>query len=345
LKWRDHIQNFITLGSPIDKYHVLWWHNYFHMGLGIGADQTWSQDWFEERRPDKKIVHYNLCDEQDPVGHKLDVAQGTEHYGKFFVTDEEIPAQHRDIVFRRYPVPGLAHVKYWEDGGLFQGILREVIDESAPHGSYFYKKHFWEKDKSMYREALQWAYFRIPFGTAVITFVLLAYGLHGLGTCFMGNLNGCDFGLMHFASLLAALLLWTCPKPGIAYLKETSLDPEEKKKEPWYKRWKFRRSIFAHLVAGSVEWRRVLLELSKREADKVKEPLAHDGDFEKGGFFRYGWWRYLGAILLVGLPIGAIATCFSPWPPTLVMMGIFLFGLTYLSVMLYVLWVYWKAKP
>jgi hypothetical protein len=314
------------------------------MGLGIGSDQTWSQDWFEERRPDKKIAHYNLCDEQDPVGHKLDVAQGTEHYGKFFVTDEEIPAQHRDVVFRRYAVPGLAHVKYWEDSSLFQGILQEVIDRTVPHGSYFYQKSFWEKDKSIYGEALQWAYFRIPFATAILTFVLLAYGLYGLRPCVIDSSTGCDFGLVHFLSLLASLLLWTCPRPGIAYSKETSTDTDEKKQPSLQNGWRFRRSIFAHLVAGSIEWRRVLLELSKRESAEVKDRLKKEGDFEKGGFLKYGWKRYAAAILLVAIPIAAIATRLSAWPPNLVMTGIFLFGLTYLSVMLYVLWVYWEAK-
>lgn len=33
LLWRDCIENFVTLGSPIDKYHVLWFQNYYHMGL------------------------------------------------------------------------------------------------------------------------------------------------------------------------------------------------------------------------------------------------------------------------------------------------------------------------
>jgi len=73
--------------------------------------------------------------------------------------------------------------------------------------------------------------------------------------------------------------------------------------------------------------------------------LPEEKGFEKGGFWKYGWKYYAGAILLVGTPIAAIATRFSPWPPNLVRMGIFLFGLIYLSVMLYVLWVYWKEKP
>ena len=344
LKWRDHIPNFITLGSPIDKYHVLWWQNYHHMGLGLDSDQPWAQDWFEERPPEKKIVHYNLCDEQDPVGHKLDVAQGTEHYGKFFVTDEVIPARYRDVVFRRYAVPGVAHVKYWEDGGLFQGILKEIIDRSVPPGGNFYQKSFWEKDASVYGKALQWAYFRIPFATAVVTFLLLAYGLNGLRPCFVEGPPGCDFGLIHFLSLLASLLLWTCPKPGIAYRMEASPDPAKRKQVSWWKRWKFRRSIFAHLVAGAIEWRRVLLELTLRESPKVQERLAREGDFQRKGFWKYGRKRYVAAILFV-----TVLFPFSAWPPKqlceLITTGMFLFGLTYLGVMVYVWRVFEKAKP
>ncbi len=343
LKWRDHVQNFITLGSPIDKYHVLWWQNYYHMGLETETDQAWVQGWVEERRPGNKIVHYNLCDEQDPVGHKLDVAQRTQNYGKVFVPDDEMPIKHRDIVFRRYPVPGVAHVKYWEDGGLFRGILGEVIDRSRDFSGYFYKKDFWEKDKSIYGEALQWAYFRIPLVTAVITFVLLAYGLHGLWPCVGTSSGSCDFGLMHAVSLLASLLLWTIPKPHTIRSSEPSMDSQAQKQPSIRRVWRFRRSVFAHLVAGAIEWRRVLLELSKRDTEPAKKGLQEEEDFEKGGFWKYGKWRYLLAILLVAVP-----AYFLTWPLELtfelIIAGIFLFGLTYFSVMLYVGWVFRKEK-
>ena len=66
------------------------------------------------------------------MGHHLDLAQGCENYGKIF--DDSTCVAHRDVVFRRYAVPGVAHVKYWEDRELFQGILSEVIDPARGSG-------------------------------------------------------------------------------------------------------------------------------------------------------------------------------------------------------------------
>ena len=135
LTWRGCVKNFITLGSPIDKYHVLWWQKYLHMGLkrnGSYPEPEWQNGvdgWLDA--PDQKINHYNFCDEQDPVGHNLDVAQGTKNYGEIF--DPQL-----DIVFRRYAKPGAAHVMYWDDKELFQKLIDHVIssDKNAnPQGS------------------------------------------------------------------------------------------------------------------------------------------------------------------------------------------------------------------
>ena len=142
LMWRGCVKKFITLGSPVDKFHVVWYQNYLHMGLRKEVANNPGKfvefDYFKEKyaegwldKPDTEIVHYNLCDEQDPVGHHLDVAQASENYGKIFDTTS-IGVAYRDVVFRRYSVPGLAHVKYWEDEDLFKGIIEEVIDTKCP---------------------------------------------------------------------------------------------------------------------------------------------------------------------------------------------------------------------
>jgi len=387
LLWRDCIENFVTLGSPIDKYHVLWFQNYYHMGLKRRKknpqkepesplesdqrkengqniwesipefDQEWSQDWLEKPAPDEKplpkIVHYNLCDEQDPVGHHLDTAQATDNYKEVFDND---PVREHDVVFRRYSIPGMAHVKYWEDRELFKGIIKEVIEKS--HRGYFAKKTFWEKDPSVYRTGQVWAYFRIPFITAVITFLLLTYGLSWFLLC----QDDCKPELGHVVALVAAVLLWACPNPGKAYTKETSTDSKVKPKCLAWERIKPRRSIFAHLVAGAVEWRQVLKRLSQRNKGKSNEKIANEEDFEGGEFWKLGRKRYLAAALLVILP-----AIFLRWPPHHILtvalswvpdsilafiLGlldpfftiILLFGLTYSSVMLYVLWVYSRTK-
>ncbi|MFQ5882139.1 MAG: hypothetical protein ACE5I9_06670 [Candidatus Methylomirabilales bacterium] len=280
LMWRGHVKNFVTLGSPIDKFHVIWFQNYLHMGLRKkydkkpggyqefrGFKKQWAENWLEVGN---EIVHYNLCDEQDPVGHHLDVAQASENYKKIFNTS--IPVAYRDVVFRRYAVPGLAHVKYWEDKDLFTGIIKEVIDgekgakqseselteyekQEGLKGSYFLRRKFWNR-KGVYEKTLQWAYFRVPFLASLVTGGLLSYGLLGWAQS--------GFGISYLAAILAAILLWTRPRPTEEYAQEAR--PEQAQLETegaaLKQRWKFRRSILAHLVAGMVEWRRILLLLS-----------------------------------------------------------------------------------
>lgn len=94
LMWRNYVKIFVTLGSPIDKFHVLWYQNYLHMGLdrpqspGDSLKKKEFQEkfasWFDcewlDDSSKSEIVHYNLCDEQDPVGHHLDVAKSSKVY-------------------------------------------------------------------------------------------------------------------------------------------------------------------------------------------------------------------------------------------------------------------------
>lgn len=86
------------------------------------------------------------------MGHHLDLAQASENYKKVFDTTSTCVA-HRDVVFRRYAVPGVAHVKYWEDRELFQGILSEIIDKKTPPG-WFSREDFRLGDGSTYSKAL-----------------------------------------------------------------------------------------------------------------------------------------------------------------------------------------------
>ncbi|HLP40655.1 MAG TPA: hypothetical protein VK465_04035 [Fibrobacteria bacterium] len=115
--WIDSVKAFVTLGSPIDKFLTLWWYNYGHM-----ADDTWMRKHDEGKR----IRHYNFCDEQDPVGHKLDFLRGAKAFraafdcadGKRFLND---------VVYNHTPIPGYAHVSYWTDHALFDLLYRRVL--------------------------------------------------------------------------------------------------------------------------------------------------------------------------------------------------------------------------
>lgn len=273
------------------------------------------------------------------MGHHLDVAQATDNYSKIF---NGTPVAERDVVFRRYSIPGVAHVEYWEDVELFKGIIKEVIEKDANSLGSFAKKSFWEKDDKIYKTEQQWAYFRIPFITAVITFLLLIYGLTGFWFC----TEKCHATWSHIVAILAAILLWACPDPSKAYRHEGSPDTEERKKSGIWQKIKPRRSIFAHLVAAAVGWRQVLKVLRKRQRqeseqkEQAKKEQQAKEDFQRGGFWKLGWPRYVVAVTLVAIP-----GFFLGWPPKIIPSVILLFGLTYLCVMLYVLVVYLKAKP
>lgn len=261
LLWRDHVKHFITLGSPIDKFLALWHHNYRHMGLSHHSFfPAWSDNWLEDtnRHP---ITHYNLCDEQDPVGHHLDNTLECPNYRKIFNTT--IPVTYRDVVFRRYSVPGVAHVQYWKDQALFDRVIKEVIDEpSAPEADseganwgLFVDKEFVEVD-GVYDMALVWAYIRIPLIASVITGLSLSYGW--IGWRYWG------FSLSSVFALLAGILLWICPRPFEIYGMEAKT--QYAARQHWLMKrllpWRPRRGIFANLVAGSVAWRRILILLN-----------------------------------------------------------------------------------
>ena len=355
LLWRNHVKNFITLGSPIDKYHVLWSQNYEHMGLKT-KDGTlpqkfkWWQgnekadSWLEA--PKQEIVHYNLCDEQDPVGHHLDVAMASENYYKIFnkSISKRIPITYRDIVFRRYAVPGLAHVKYWKDSELFKGIVQEIIAKNPQGTKYFAAETFREPDKAIYRKALTWAYFRIPFAAAMITGLLLSYGI--LGWAHSG------FRIDYLAAILAAFLLWTRPRLTEKYAEEAR---PEGQRASWWQRWRWRRSIFAHLVAGAIEWRRIL---TRKSEGKLKL---------NWGFLMNAWWRYLLGLVALALSTKLAALSFpelSTGEGTnsftdfvaytrefhrasvlhIAAISLFMLSVSYLGTMFYVYYLYEKAR-
>lgn len=389
LLWRDHVRRFVTLGSPIDKYLVLWWQNYFHMGLKThdgepATPEAWedcAKGWLEP--PAERIVHYNLCDEQDPVGHHLDVAASTEVYPRIF--DAGVPVYYRDVVFRRYSAPGAAHVKYWEDGDLFRGIIREVIEEGryfsceereaigrakesareehkgdpkktqdlAMNRGYFLTRPFRDEDGSVYAKALEWAYFRIPLIAALLTALLLVYG--GAGIVYG------DVTIWRFAAIVAAGLLWRCPNPTEAYVEETRPGTENGR-WLWVRRWKLRRGILAHLVRSMIIWRRVLIELNGetsacthgcgRENDGARKPTdlcacVACGDrlvFPSGGGF------LLPALIRVDvwalMLLMALANyVHTPWEPVRrFALVVSVIAATYLAVMAYVISVFRRAK-
>ena len=119
--WVDRVDAFVTLGSPIDKYLVLWWLNYKY----LACPDQWVDDAYRRKLQDsrERIPHYNYCEEQDPVGHELDVAYTAPAFDRIFVKAE-------DRLYCRSAAAGFAHVAYWKDLELFQRILEHGIDRA-----------------------------------------------------------------------------------------------------------------------------------------------------------------------------------------------------------------------
>ena len=300
--WRGCVSNLITLGSPIDKYHVLWFQNYFHMGLRLKTETEPDEfkklnsdgtDWLEEPALAEKILHHNLCDEQDPVGHHLDVTRASKNYPKVFDT-KTVPDVHRDVVFRRYAVPGVAHVEYWTDRELFKGIVKAVIERGHHQDAgddYFSRQEFRVGDGSTYRRAVRWAYFLLPFGAAVVTGLLLVYAVFG------------EVAIYRVGAFIAAVLLWSMPKPGAEYLKEAR--PAAEGNVGARTKWRFRRGILATLVAAMVEWRSILISLSEGQSTDLDGGrrlafVRSGGQRTLGEFWTRGRWRFAGALLSLG---------------------------------------------
>jgi hypothetical protein len=180
--WIDNVDSFITLGSPIDKYLVLWWLNYQYLN-----DSYWASVMGAKKN---KIKHFNYTDEQDPVGHALDKFQATIAFKNIFEKSE-------DRVFNRYNYPGVAHVNYWDDLDLFQHIEQKVIEgkEQPPRKSFWCKiwlniKVVFTGDKpglineepdwfklSTYRKALCFTYFLVPFILTILISLTFAWAL------------------------------------------------------------------------------------------------------------------------------------------------------------------------
>jgi hypothetical protein len=117
--WALRVDNFVTLGSPIDKFLLLW-----PQAWGVYGDPAWLDPEFVARRP-ARIRHLNYCDEQDPVGHELDLAHSAPVVRALFEQVEE-------RVYARYVLPGVAHVGYWRDDALFRRIVDIAVDGRAP---------------------------------------------------------------------------------------------------------------------------------------------------------------------------------------------------------------------
>jgi len=293
LLWRKQVKNYITFGAPIDKYVAMWHQNYLHLGLNIKGYTTparWHlpcecQFDFPESLNCRTIGHYNFCDEQDPVGHHLDLTRRTEMYRKIFSTAD---TARRDVVYRRYAVPGLAHIMYWQDGELFRGILREILDRK-PLGdgdvgtSTFFIRSEFQNRKNARSQGLVWAYFRLPFIASLVTGVIIALGIRA----WISNET-----ITMILLFLSAVFLWTMP-PFLTYYKEkTSFEGVRQSPFKLFFKMIAAPGIFSRLVFAAVEWRRILANQSEGEPGDSDEHTRRSFQKRGEGWAWKTWWPF-----------------------------------------------------
>lgn len=244
LLWKNCVRNFITIGSPIDKYIALWRQNYKHLGLYKEYDKNFGIGQYDfPSDSDDKIKHYNFCDEQDPVGHHLDMSRKTDVYGHIFSNPEK-----SDIVYQRYGVPGLAHNMYWEDDDLFKGILEQIIDDSESSVDLTSKEFRLKKNAK--KQGFLWAYFRIPLMVSLITSLLITYSMNSMFNKHMFS------GVLW---LLITLYLWVTPGFSKFFMQRRNPENINKSTLRIFLENLFSKGLFSLLLSVAVKWRRILV--------------------------------------------------------------------------------------
>ena len=110
--WIDGVRSFSSFGSPIDKHLILWPH------IWAEFETIKRADW--RRRP-QPIRWFNYYDYSDPIGFEHDTARARLRDWK---CDAFRMSEHG---FRRYLLPGQAHLDYFTDDLLFSHVIDNAI--------------------------------------------------------------------------------------------------------------------------------------------------------------------------------------------------------------------------
>ena len=137
--WVDDVRGFVTLGSPLSK-HFLIWRNRFKSGQLAGMN------------PRRRIPWYNYWDHSDPVGFGLKslFAQPDSDANRLFDL-------RCDAGFDRYPIPGLAHVRYWTDPAIYREMIRRVMRMGPPGRAPKVASRWWGKLPAIVDVPAHWA--------------------------------------------------------------------------------------------------------------------------------------------------------------------------------------------
>ncbi len=117
LSWIKRVESFSTLGAPIDKHLILWPDLFFRFTKAAQGEK-----WKTLAQP---IRWRNYYDFADPVGFNLDTARS--ELERWSCTAFEFKQEH-DHGFRRYLIPGKAHVDYFEDDKLFKHVIKDAVE-------------------------------------------------------------------------------------------------------------------------------------------------------------------------------------------------------------------------
>lgn len=112
--WLPRVKSLITVGSPIDTFLVLWpelWTPFTSVSSGDAAS-----------RPE--IRWFNYADRGDPIGYGLEIAR---LFVGRFAPGLFAPDSPKERVFRRYLIPGKAHIDYWRDQRVFSEWLGSTV--------------------------------------------------------------------------------------------------------------------------------------------------------------------------------------------------------------------------
>lgn len=237
--WLERVDSFVTLGSPIDKFLVLWWLNYKHL---LRPAQWMDQLWTELRKK-RKIRFFNYADEQDPVGHHLDVAATAPAVQEIFQIEE-------DEVYNRYAVPGAAHTSYWKDLSLFKRIVHLAVDggkkENAPPVNWF--------DDRTYQKGLTYAYYVVPYAVLALHFFTFTWAVYSESWHGRAIASLIFFGTFLLGRRLIDLSLWwrqVLKTKKCEYTAEAGATESKKEKAASWFRWRLCLLCFLYLgLAG-----------------------------------------------------------------------------------------------
>jgi hypothetical protein len=112
--WVSRVKSLITVGSPLDTFLMLW-------------PELWTP--FTTPPPDvpaarPEIRWFNYADRGDPIGYGLEI---TRLFIARFAPGLFAPGSPKERIFRRYLVPGKAHIDYWRDQRVFSEWLGSAV--------------------------------------------------------------------------------------------------------------------------------------------------------------------------------------------------------------------------